>query len=56
MIFLKDYTLIDIETTGMSPNWDRIIELVGLKVRDHKVVDQLNCLVKYQMIILFPRK
>lgn len=31
----------------MSPNRDRIIELGGLKVRDHQVTDQFNCLVMY---------
>lgn len=41
-----NYTVIDIETTGLSPNNDDIIELSGLKVRDNKVVEEFSTLVK----------
>ena len=45
--FLKDYTLIDIETTGLSPYRDRVTELGGIKVRDGEIVDQYSHLVAY---------
>lgn len=45
--FLKDYTLIDIETTGLSPYRDRVTELGGIKVRDNEIVDQYSHLVAY---------
>lgn len=45
--FLSDYTLIDIETTGLSPFRDRVTELGGIKVRNGKVVDKYSHLIKY---------
>lgn len=45
--FLDDYTLIDIETTGLSPYRDRVTELGGIKVRNGEVVDRYSHLVKY---------
>lgn len=45
--FLSDYTLIDIETTGLSPYRDRVTELGGIKVRNNKVVDEYSHLVAY---------
>ncbi|TSO26823.1 exonuclease domain-containing protein [Lactobacillus sp. LL6] len=45
--FISDYTLIDIETTGLSPFRDRITELGGIKVRDGEVVDKYSHLIKY---------
>lgn len=45
--FLPDYTLIDIETTGLSPYRDRVTELGGIKVRNHEIVDQYSHLTAY---------
>lgn len=45
--FPSDYTLIDIETTGLDPRYDRIIEMSALKVRQNEVVGKFNYLVKY---------
>lgn len=45
--FLDDYTLIDIETTGLSPFRDRVTELGGIKVRKGQIVDKYSNLVKY---------
>ena len=42
---LKDYVLFDIETTGLSPDSDAIIELSALKVINHDVVDEFSTLV-----------
>ena len=45
--FLDDYTLIDIETTGLSPYRDRVTELGGIKVRSGEIVDEYSHLVAY---------
>ncbi len=45
--FLTDYTLIDVETTGLSASRDRITELGGLKVRGGEVVATYSELVKF---------
>lgn len=40
------YTVIDIETTGLSPRWDAILELSALKVENNIIVDEFSELVK----------
>lgn len=45
--FLTNYTMLDIETTGLSPYRDRITELGGVKVRNNQIVDQYTNLVKF---------
>lgn len=45
--FLSNYTMLDIETTGLSPFRDRITELGGVKVRNGQIVDQYTNLVKF---------
>lgn len=42
---LKDYTVLDIETTGMSPNYCKILEISAIKVRDGKEVDTFSRLI-----------
>ena len=42
----NDYILVDIETTGLDSRFDEIIEIGALKIRDNKVVDTYNTLVK----------
>lgn len=37
--FPGEYVVIDLETTGLSPEWDRIIEIGAIKVQDGKAVD-----------------
>ncbi len=43
--FPENYVVIDIETTGLSPSFDSIIELSSLKIEDYKVVDKFSSLV-----------
>ena len=43
-----NYTVIDIETTGISPYYDDIIELSGLKIRNNKAVEEFSTLVNPQ--------
>lgn len=45
--FPSDYTVIDIETTGLSPQWDDIIELGAIRYRDGKEVARFQTLVNY---------
>lgn len=43
---LDDYVIVDIETTGLDPCYDQIIEIGALRVKDNKVVDKFNTLVQ----------
>lgn len=43
---LNDYTIVDIETTGLSPDKDNIIEIGALRVCDNKVVAEFSQLIK----------
>lgn len=55
MAFLKcqnlpdHYTVIDFETTGLSPRSCEIIELAAIRVRNNMLVDRYQMLVKPQM-------
>lgn len=44
--FPSDYTVIDIETTGLSARESEIIELSALKIRDDKIISKFSSLVK----------
>lgn len=44
--FPSDYTVVDIETTGLSPDKCEIIEISALKVREDKVVEEFSSLIK----------
>lgn len=44
--FPNDYTVIDIETTGLSPNYDSIIEISCIKYRNNIEVDFFSSLVQ----------
>ncbi len=44
--FLSDYTIVDIETTGLSPLKDEIIELSAIRVRNNLIADKFSSLVK----------
>lgn len=41
----ENYTVIDLETTGLSPQYDEIIEFAAVKYRGRKQVDIFNTLV-----------
>ncbi|MBR3898503.1 MAG: 3'-5' exonuclease [Bacilli bacterium] len=42
---LKDYTVVDIETTGLDWNFNKILEISALKVRDRKVVSEFSKII-----------
>ena len=41
-MFINDYVTIDLETTGLSPKYEKIIELGAARVRDGKVTDTFS--------------
>lgn len=43
---LRDYTALDLETTGFSPECDEIIEISALRVRNGTIVDRFTSFVK----------
>lgn len=43
--YVKDYVVFDLETTGVSPLTDAIIEISAVKVRDGQIVDEFSTLV-----------
>ncbi len=49
--FPADYTILDIETTGLSPHKCSIIELSAVKVRSDAAVDRFTSLVKPDGVI-----
>lgn len=42
---IQDFTAIDVETTGLNPKTDRIIEVGAVRIRDGKIVDQYASLM-----------
>ena len=44
--FLTDYTVIDIETTGLYSEFDEILELSAVKYRNNKMIDKFTTLVR----------
>ena len=46
MYLVRDYTILDLETTGLNPNSDFIIEVGCVKVRAGDEVDRLQLLIK----------
>ena len=44
--WVDNYVLVDIETTGLSPKKDEIIEIGAIKVRENKIVDTYDTLLK----------
>lgn len=43
--FPKDYTIIDIETTGLDPRYYEIIEIGAIKYRSNEIVDKFSSLI-----------
>jgi len=48
-----DYVVFDLETTGFSPETNRIIEIGAVKVQNGKIVDKFSTFVNPQMPIPF---
>lgn len=43
--YVPDYVLFDLETTGISCNYDEVIEISAVKVRGGRIVEEFNELV-----------
>lgn len=43
--YLKDYVVFDLETTGVNPETDDIIEISAVKVCGHEITDEYSTLV-----------
>ena len=43
--YIEDYVVFDLETTGINPERDAIIEISAVKVEKHKVVGEFSTLV-----------
>lgn len=43
--FPKNFVIVDLETTGLFPEYDSIIEVACLKVRDMQVIDSFQSLI-----------
>lgn len=43
--YVGDYAVFDLETTGVSQEWDEIIEISAVRVRDHYVAEEFSTLV-----------
>ena len=41
-----EYIVIDIETTGLSPEWDDIIEVAAIKYSHEKAIDSYSSLIR----------
>lgn len=48
IIFPKEFIIIDIETTGLCSDFDDIIEISALKIKNNIIVDSFSSLVKPQ--------
>lgn len=44
-MYINDYVTIDLETTGLSPKYEKIIELGAAKIRDGKVIDVFSAFI-----------
>lgn len=42
---LRDYIAIDVETTGLNPKYNRLIEISAIKVINFEIVDTLTTLI-----------
>ena len=40
-----NYVVIDLETTGLDPCWDTIIEIAAIRIEDNKIIDKFDQLI-----------
>ena len=46
LTFPEEYCVVDLETTGLHAEWDHIIEIGAMKIRQGKKVDEFESLVQ----------
>lgn len=49
--FPTEYVMIDTETTGYSPEYDSLLEIGALRVKDGEVVEEFNSFVGFEGIV-----
>lgn len=42
---MREYVAFDLETTGLSPEQDQIIEIGAVKIRDSRIIGKYNCIL-----------
>lgn len=42
---INEYVVVDLEMTGLSAKTDQIIEIGAVKIKDHQVIETMECLV-----------
>ena len=42
---MKEYVAFDLETTGLSPENDQMIEIGAVKIRNEKIIGKYNCII-----------
>ena len=47
-MMLQDYVCIDLETTGLQPKTDRMIEIGAVKVHNGEIIERFETLVNPQ--------
>lgn len=52
-IYVPDYVVFDLETTGVSVTNDKVIEISAVKVISGTITDEFSTLVTPQMPILY---
>ena len=45
---IQDYTVVDLETTGLSPRTDKIIEIGAVKIKNRKITDRYSTFIDPQ--------
>ena len=43
---MKRYVAFDLETTGLSPESDQMIEIGAVKIHDEKIIGKYNCIIR----------
>lgn len=44
-MMIEEYVVLDLEMTGLSAKTDQIIEIGAVKIKNHQIIDTMDCLV-----------
>lgn len=48
---MREYVAFDLETTGLSPEKDQMIEIGAVKIRDSKIIGKYNCIIHPEVFV-----
>ena len=48
---IENYTALDLETTGLNPKYDKIIEVGAVKVRNGEIIDRFQQLIRPGIVL-----